>query len=308
LFTFLNVTATAALRGAGDTLTPMKVNLAMNVVNLLGDYVLIFGHLGFPRLEVAGAALATSVARMVGATLLLWFLFSRRSHLPLAGGDFWPLRPALLLRVVAVGYPASLERLIITTGQAVYTRMVATLGTVALAAHAISINVESLSFMPGLAVGTAATILVGQNLGANRPLEAVRSGWESWKVGAAIMGLMGVFFFLFPAPLIEVFFTRDPPIVSYGVLTLRIVAFAQIPMATAFVISGALRGAGDTRYVLYITVLSVWTIRLVTTYLLVVFWETGLAGAWLAMSADWLVRAILVTGRYRRGRWKLIQV
>ncbi|MGE5573552.1 MAG: MATE family efflux transporter [Bacteroidota bacterium] len=304
------MTVGGALRGAGDTTTPMKINVLVNLVNVVGNYMLIFGHFGFPALGVDGAAIATTVSRMIGGALFLWAACRRASPVALPRlrlAAYFRIDTALVARVLRIGVPAILERLVISSGMLVYIRAVAGLGTVVYAAHSIANNAESLSFMPGLAFATAATALVGQGLGAGRPDVAERSASEALKLGLAVMGTMALVFLAVPEYLMMIY-TSDPEIIRLGSIALRVISFGQVPMGTAFIFSGALRGAGDTRSVLYVTTFAVWVVRLSATYLLVVMAGLGLFGAWLAMVADWLVRGGYVWHRFRAGRWKQLQV
>ncbi|HHW98135.1 MAG TPA: MATE family efflux transporter, partial [Firmicutes bacterium] len=188
-----------------------------------------------------------------------------------------------------------------------YTRIVSGLGTLAYAAHTIAINVESLSFMPGFGFSIAATTLIGQNLGANRPDVAERSGYESVKIGMLFMGAVGLILFFFPGVFVRLY-TDDPEVTRMAVQVLRIVAISQPPMAAAFIFAGGLRGAGDTRWVMIITSASVWIVRLGLAYLLAITLNWQLVGAWIAMTVELFVRGTAIALRYRTGRWKKLKV
>lgn len=307
VFMLLGMIVTAALRGAGDTRTPMKVNILVNIINVIGNYCLIFGKFGFPALGVKGAAIATSFSRGVGGIILFLFIFSTRSILRTDWRGCFSLDLELSKRILKVGYPATLEQLVMRTAQLLYVRLVSALGTLAFAAHQIAINVESISYMPGWGFAVAATTMVGQYLGAGREDLAEESGYESWKLGVGIMGLMAMVFFFFPQYLVRLY-TDEPQIIQMAAGNLRIVAFAQIPMATQFIFAGALRGAGDTKPVFYSTMLGNWLGRLAGAYVLINYLGLGLTGAWLAMCFDWVIRGTYVWFRYRGGSWKKIQI
>lgn len=212
-----------------------------------------------------------------------------------------------ILKLVNLAYPASLERIVLSVALLFYTRIVALLGTIPYAAHSIAMNAESLSFMPGLAFATAATTLVGQSLGARNPEKAEEATYTCLKLGIYFMGSMGILFFSFPQFFMRIY-TDNTDVIGYGSLALRVVAFSQIPMAIAFIISGALRGAGDTRTVLYATAVAVWCIRLVLAYLFVYILRMGFFGAWLVMIFDWLFRVGWLVIRFRSGGWKDIKI
>ncbi|QUL98086.1 MAG: MATE family efflux transporter [Candidatus Fermentithermobacillus carboniphilus] len=308
LLFFVFTVSTAALRGAGDTTTPMLVNLGINVIHVFTNYLLIFGYLGFPALGVTGAGISTSISRILGGAAMLYVLSRPRGKLTVdwkkTVREFdW----ALFRRILNIGVPAAMERVLTSTGQIAYARQVAGLGTQAYAAHSLSLNVESFSYMPGMGFATAATSLVGQRLGAKDPSGAEKSAIIATKMAVMTMGSMGLMFFLFPGQFLRIF-TDDPDIIARGVPLLRIVAFTQIPEAIGFVIPGALRGAGDTRIAMYVTVAGVWVVRLGLTYLLMEVFGLGLAAAWIAMFSDWVVRSSLYWIRLKRGKWKEIKV
>lgn len=306
-FVFMGFMISAALRGAGDTRTPMKVNILVNFLNVIGNYILIFGHFGAPRLGLDGAAVATTLARTIGGFILFVYVFRESAILTIVRKNFFKPDLPLIKRVLMIGLPATMEQLVMRAAQILYVRVVAGLGTVAYAAHQIAINAESISYMPGFGIAVAATTLVGQNLGAEQPERAEESAYESWKIGALIMGFMALIFLLIPEFLIRLY-SDDPQIIRLGARNLRIVAFAQIQMGTQFIFAGALRGAGDTRSVFYSTAVSSWIGRLGMAYLFIHILNWGLVGAWLAMVVDWTMRGSYVYLRFRQGYWKQIKV
>jgi putative MATE family efflux protein len=307
VFMVLAFIVTAALRGAGETKTPLKVNILVNILNILGNYLLIFGNFGFPRLGVNGAALATTLSRSFGGIILLALTFSNYSVLKMKAKGFFKFDMVLTKRVLKVGIPTAMEESVRRLAQLLFVRVIASLGTTAFAAHQISLNAESISYMPGFGIAVAATTIVGQNLGAKNPRGAEKGTFEAWKIGSLIMGFMALIFLIFPEQLIRLY-TTDPEIISSAALNLRIIALAQIPMGTHFIFAGALRGAGDTKAVFYSTAISTWIFRLVLGYILVHPLGLGLVGAWTAMVIDWTVRGSYVFYRFKKGKWKLIDV
>jgi len=303
----INMIASAALRGAGDTKYPMKVNIFLNLFNLLGNYAFIYGNFGFPAMGVTGAALATTIARGVGTSMLLWHVFSGRGVVAVRTHQRFRFDWDMIGRVVRIGLPASLERVSLSLGLAFYVRIVSALGTSAYAAHAIAINAEGISYMPGFAFAVSATTIVGQALGAGRPDVAERAGWQSWKMSATVMGLMGAVLFFFPGILMRLY-VDDPEIIGLGAGVLRIMACAQIPMSAAYVFMGALRGAGDTKAVLYVAMTSVWLVRFSLAALFVNVFGWGLVGAWYAMALDWVVRGSVSMARFAGSKWKEMTV
>lgn len=303
---FISLVIAAGLRGAGDTRTPMKINLVVNLLNVVGNYLLIFGPGPFPAMGVSGAGLATSLARTIGAGTLIFLIIYKHPNLRLKGLGM-KVRFDLIKRILNIGLPASGEQLIMRLGQLFYERMVASLGTAAYAAHQVALKAEAFSYMPGFGLAVATATIVGKNLGSGQPEEASAGAHESWKMGLAIMGTMGIIFFFFPQYLMRLF-VDDPEIIQLGAGCLRIVAFAQLPMATHFIYSWGLRGAGETKSVFYSTAVATWAGRLLFGFIFIRILDLGLYGAWLAMVVDWLLRGAYVRLRFIRGQWKKIQV
>jgi putative MATE family efflux protein len=297
----------AVLRGSGDTRTPMQVNAVANVVNVAGNYVLIFGHFGFPALGVTGAALATAGARVVAGVLLLSILFSGRLRIHLSLRESYRPKADLLRRVFRVGVPAALEQLVMRAGQLVFVRLVAGLGTAVLAAHQIALSVEWLAFMPSFGFGMAAATLVGQGIGAGHPDWSEKAAYETRRIGIVVLVVIGTGLFFFGEQVVRLY-TQDPEVVAMGAQALRIMALTQPFMAINFIMAGSLRGAGDTRWPLFTTATGIWGVRVLLGYLLAILAGLGLAGAWVAMAADHMVRATLLTARFRAGRWKHLAI
>lgn len=306
-FAIISMIMNGVLRGAGDTKTPMRVNIVANLVNVVFNYLLITGKFGFPALGVNGAAAATALSRLVGGILVLRVLISGKLIVHISLRDRWQLDWPAIKRMMNIGIPAMLEQLVMRGGQLLFARVVSALGTLAYAAHSIANNAESLSFMPGFGFAMAATTLIGQNLGAKSPERAEHSGYECVKIAAAIMGFVGIFFFLVPGAFVGLY-TDDPDVIRMASSVLRLIAVSQPFLAASMVFAGALRGAGDTRWVLIITTIGIWCVRLALAYVLCITLDYGLMGAWLAMSADLMLRSVLVWLRYRTGLWKTLRV
>jgi MATE family multidrug resistance protein len=296
----------ACLRGAGDTRTTMKVMAVVNVLNIAVAWTAINGPFGLPKMGVAGSAMGAVAGRAVGGLLVIGVLLKGRSGLKL---DFRHWRPdfGLIRRVLKVGLPTGIERVMMRLGMMVFVRAVVSLGTAAVAAHTVALRAQSLSFMPGFGFAIAGTTLVGQALGARDPRRAERSGYLTYQMATSLMAVMGLVFILFPQPLIRLF-TDDPMVIQMAVTPLRMVGFTQPLLAATMVFAGNLRGAGDTRFPMYISAASIWSIRVPVAILLSLTLGMGLNGAWLGMIADQMVRGTIFFLRFRGGRWKLVKV
>ena len=291
------------LRGSGDTRSPMVITAFINVVNVVLDYLLIFGNFGFPQLGPAGSAVATTVARGVGAALMLYVLFKRGSilKLPLRGG--WDFDRSAIARILNIGGPAAAEQIVFNLGFLAFSAIAILLGTDDLAAQQVAFNISNFSILPAFAFGVAATTLVGQSLGARNPDRAQASAWQALKSGMVWMCLMGVGFFVWRAWLVGLY-TDDVSVKQLGEMCMIFIALGQPLLAIAVVLGSALRGAGDTRTVLVYTFVGVWIVRVGLGYLLGIVLGLGLFGVWLGWMADFIARAALVYLRFRTGQWK----
>ena len=302
---FMIFTSEGALRGAGDTKTPMKVGATMNLINVVLNYILIFGKFGFPALGVRGAGIATATAYVWAAVTYIVIFFSGKFILHMR--KEFTLDTKTVKRIIRIGIPASIQRVVMSGSMILYVSIIAGFGTTALAAHQIGLRVESLSYMPGFGFAVAATALVGQNLGARNPQKAEESGWGAAKLCALLMGTAGLFMILFPRPMARLF-VADMEVVDLAAWYLRIVAISEPPLAIIFTLAGGLQGAGDTRSPLYISVFGLWIFRIPLAYFLGVVLGWGAVGAWTAMTIDTFVRGALYIYRFKAGKWKEVKV
>lgn len=308
VFANLNLCFSAAMRGAGDTRTPMKIAFAGALVNVGIIWLLVYGRFGLPELDVAGAGLAILVAGVVTSSVYLFTLTSGRFALRLR----WPgrrlsLDAAMVRRLLVIGVPSALEQLLMSGGMNAFARLIISLGTAAYAAHQVATNITSVSFTTGFGFSLAASTLVGQSLGAKRPDLAEAYALMARRLGLLVMCGLSVCFFFFGSSLMRIY-TTDAAIIAMGVLILRLAAFAQPAIGSYSILAGALRGAGDTRYPLYITFVGMWTLRVGAAYLMVLAFGLGLTGVWLAVNLDQWVRMFLVLRRIGTGKWKEIKV
>ena len=295
------------LRGAGDTFTPMWVTGFINIVNIVLDYSLIFGNLGFPRMGAVGSAVATTTARAIGAGMILYALFKRTKILPLSLRGGWGFHRDVIARILNIGLPSAAEQVVFQVGFLVFAAMAVSLGTADYAAQQIAFTINNLSILPAFAFGVAATTLVGQNLGAQDPERAERSAYEALKNGTLWMVVMGIAFLIWREQLVRLF-TNDPAVWQPAEMCLAFIAFGEPLLAVSVVLASALRGAGDTRATLVMTFVGIWLMRVGLGYYLGIVLGFGLFGMWVAWFSDFAVRAVLVALRFRTGRWKTLRV
>ncbi len=286
------------LRGADDSRTPMLVTAFANVINVFLSYVLIFGTFGFPALGAVGSAWASFLARAIGLLLLLVVLWQGRNGVSIRGEYSWWPQPKMARKIFDIGLPAAVEQLLITASFIVLTIVVASLGTLTLAAHRIALNALSLSFLPGMGFGLAATALVGQSIGAKRPNEGATATRIATVWAVVWMGTLGIIFFVFATPIMYLF-TDDPVVVEVGSLGLRVVAFAQPFWAIFFVQAGALRGLGNTRFPLLVNASSMW-IAVGLAYLFIQTISAGLGSVWSGFLITAPLTCLILWWRFQR--------
>ena len=305
---FVEAIAAAALQGSGDTRTPLYVASAGNVVNFAASYVLIFGRFGAPEMGIRGAAVGTAATMAIEGVLLTAALLSAQSRLPLRrtpmerGAEVDALR-----RVLRVSGPAFAEKSAYHGGYLAFVAIIALLGATAMAANQALVAIEAVCYLSADGFGVAAGAVVAQKLGAGKPGEAERAGWIGAAMAMALLTSVGLCFAVAPRALVGAF-SSDPEIVALGSKALLVTAVAQPFMAFATVTGMGLRGAGDTRTVLRVTVVSTVLVRLAATYFFAIVLGLGLVGVWMGSTADWVCRSALLGVAYARGRWRRVEV
>lgn len=304
---FLGIVTTNALQAAGDTRTPFAIAALTNVVNIVGNAVLIFGAFGLPRLGATGAALSNAFALSLEAALGLWALSRANSpvRLSLSGPGVSAREGAR--RVLAVSVGSFGERVIYHAGYLSFVRMTNGLGPVAMAAHQALLSLESVSFMSADGFAVASSARVAQNLGAGDIAAARRSAQSAAAMCAAALAVFALVFVLAGGPLVAIF-QRDPAIVAAGRSAIWALALAQVPMGVAIVMAQSLRGAGATRDALLIAMLGTLAVRISATWGFAYGLGLGFVGVWMGSGTDWTARMLLGVWRWRRGRWSTIRV
>jgi len=289
----------AALRAAGDTRTPLWIGALTNVLNVILLYGLVYGRLGLPKLGVAGAAIASGLAFSMGT--LLFLVMWRRGRLLLRTGPPGALSSSRLRRLLTIGYPAGIEQGVWQGGFLVFLWIIALYGTAPYAAYGIGANILSFSFVVGFGFSIAASTLVGQHLGAGDPEGAARSGWRAMASSIAVMLVFGTAIILAAQPIAR-FLINDPEVVRLTVVFIYVLGSVQGLMAIEFSLSGALRGAGDTRFPLLTVACGLFGVRIL---LAAIFAWRGFRVEWVfaALIGDYIAKAALLTWRFRSGRW-----
>lgn len=307
IFHVLSLVINAAHRGAGNTKIAMRTNLVSNGVNVIFNYLLIGGHFGFPALGVAGAAYATVIGTIFACGMSIYSLFHEDQFICIRlirkiGFDRRTIRA-----ITSIGSASLFEQLALRVGFMVYAAFVARLGTTEFSAHLIGMHMMSISFSFGDGMSVAAVALVGQNLGAKRPDLARIYGAVCQRIGLLFALGLSMIFLTLNRP-IFMLFSQEEPILAYGkmIMTiLTVVVFMQIPQV---IYSGGLRGAGDTRFVAIVSLISVALIRPVSCYVLCYPAGLGLLGAWISVAFDQFLRFVMTALRFKSSRWTKISI
>ncbi len=313
-FSMLNMVLASVLRGAGDTKTPMKINITSNILNVIFNFFLInptrevnlFGAaLTMPGAGwgVAGAAAATTISMIFGGIALTLILVRRPGMTQISFKDGFRLDWQLFKRINKISLPAMFERVSTTGAGIMINRAIASLGTVAMASNTLFATATELTLMPAFAMGSVATTAVGQFLGAKRPKDAEKYVYRICRYGLIIIIPASVLMYFFAEPLIKIF-TPDPEVIVVATRCLKLASFIQPIQFLAFALPGALRGAGDTKITTYIITLANWGCRAIMTTIAVNYWGAGMDEVVYWLGADMLLRAVLFFWRFKTGRWK----
>jgi MATE family multidrug resistance protein len=269
--------------------------VSANLVNAIANWILIYGHLGLPALGVEGAAWATTIARTYMAVFLLVAIGrehrrrgDRQRHVS------WTIDVARMKRLVGLGFPAASQVTLEVGVFAAVTALAGKLDPVSSGAHQIALNVAALAFMVPLGLSSAGAVRVGHAIGARDPARAVLSGWTALATGGVIMAMIGLALFLWPVPLISAF-TTDQRVIDIGVRLLAIAAAFQLFDGTQAVVTGVLRGIGETRMPMIINVIGHWVFGLPVGYALCFWYAWGAFGLWIGLSIGLIFTALVLT-------------
>lgn len=301
----LSFTMTAALRGIGDTRTPMVYNTVANVINLFFNYVMIYGKLGCPKLGVAGASIATVIGQTVAFVIAVVVILGKKRYVYIDFKEKFTFNKGLMMNVINIGIPSMIEQLFMRAGLIIYTRTVAGLGDTMYATHQVCMNIQSMSFMMGQAFANSATTLMGQSLGKRRYDMAECYMKQTRKIGILVSFVLAAVLIGLNRQIIALY-NKTPEVIAMGSQILFLLAFSQPFQADQFITAGGLRGAGDTRFTAMVMAITVLGVRSGLGYVAVNVLDWNLWGAWIALIADQLCRTFLMAYRYKGGKWKEI--
>ncbi len=299
--------------GRGVTRPVMWVNLFAASMNMVLDYLLIFGKFGFPEMGIRGAAWATVLAHSCGAVVFLVMLFGKQNRLKFNTLHTWRFDRSLFLRMMKFGTPNGVQFFVELMGFSLFVLFVGRLGIVELAATNLAFNINTLAFIPMLGLGIGVSTLVGQYQGKESPELAERSTWSAAQISLLYMGTMAFLFLAIPRVLLAPFQTdanadEVVPVITLAVVLLRYVAVYSIFDGIYIVFSAAVKGAGDTRFVMWVTVAVSLSVMVLPIWLGITRFGLGLYGAWMFASAYIILLSIIFYFRFRGGKWKTMRV
>lgn len=303
----VNFIALGIMRMAGDTMLTMKVNILANSIHLVLLPLLVFGNLGFPRLEATGAALSVGIAHTIGIIFTIYYLRSRKSVLFLSFREYATPNFKTFKRLFALGVPTTVEQLVWAFGQLILSFFAARMGIIPLAVHQVFLRIQSVLTMTFQGFGLASMTLVGKNLGADEEHQALLTG--------RMAGRVALFAAIFIAGLIMLFqkyiiaaFTSNQQVIIYGGSVILALAILQIPKAVNIVFAGNLRGGADLAWLMWLAIGSVTTFEIFGAYILSFIFNLGLVGLWAIQAVDESVRFSLNYFRFKGKKWKLLDI
>ena len=305
---YLLIISNGIFRASGEVKKPLLTMFTVSVINVIGDFVLVFGLFSLPRMGYAGIAVATAFSVSVGMVINL-FLFSTRRWKHLYKRPF-TIALATMRQIIALGWPAALLQIAWNAGSIVLYNILGRLGESsisALAAITNGLRIEAIIFLPAFALNMAASVLVGQNLGAGNPTRAAQLGWRTALLGVTFLSILAGVIFLW-AEECAALLTRDPAVRAETTRYLQINMFSEPFMALSLILGGGLQGAGDTKGTMKVIITGMWVVRLPLAFVLAFVLGYGARGVWIAMLVSMVVQGILMALRFYKGDWKTIRL
>lgn len=300
-FQAISLTLSASLRSANKAIYPMMVTVVVNILNIIGNYTLIFGKFGFPELGVEGAAISTAFSRGVAMVILFIILFKKHiPHFPLA--YFKPFPFVELKNLLKVGVPSAGEQLSYSSSQVVITFFINMLGTEALAARTYCVNIIMFSYLFCIAIAQGGAICIGHLIGQNKPHAAFLLGKYVAKKAVLITLSLSALLAIFGSNILGLL-TSNPEIIRIGAIIFIIDVVLEIGRPINIFATNALRAAGDVNYPFYVGLIVMWSVAVGCSYLFGIHWGWGIAGMWVAFALDENIRGAIFIRRWYGMKW-----
>jgi len=287
----------------------MRTNITSNVVNVIGNYLLIEGHFGFPALGIKGAALATVFGTVVACCMSIISLLKKDNFVSIFYIINNRIKPSFepLISMAKLGFSVFIEQILMRVGFMSTAMMAAGMGTAAMAAHQVGMNIMGLTFSFGDGMQVAAVALIGRSLGEGSPDKAKEYGKVCRRIGLSISLVLAVLYFFGGEALYGLFF-EEKEIIAYGVSVIRTIIFIVLFQISQVIYMGCLRGAGDTNYTAMASTISVTVIRTGASYLFGFVFNLGMVGIWMGILADQIARFLFASIRFKQGKWTKIRI
>lgn len=297
----LLMTIGASLKSYSFTKDAMYVTIGINVLNIIGNYLLIFGIMGLPELGVKGVAISTVVSRLVGL-IIIFILLIKRIPQGLPFKQIRTLTREHTSKLLKIGVPTAGEHIAYNTSQMMITVFITTLGTTALTTKVYAQNLMMFLLLFGVAIGQGTQILIGYLVGAGEQEKAYVRCLKSLRSAMVVSTVMAVIFSIFSKELLGIF-TKNPEIISLGSTLILLTIILEPGRSFNLVVINALRAAGDVKFPVYMGILSMWGVAVPIAYLLTIHFNMGLIGIWIAFIVDEWLRGILMLWRWRSRVW-----
>ncbi len=312
----IGVVLSAVLRSAGNTKLPLYSNLSSNLLNVIGNFFLIYpsrtislpiaGGMALPvwgaGLGIRGAAIATTASRFFLAFLMLFHIMYSQTSARISPVGDYRFHRSTVRGLTHISVPVLLERNTLCLGQIALTAMISGLGTVPLAAHYLTNQTEGLLYLPAYGFAYTATTLIGQSLGANDPKLAARFARDISIISSVAILLACIPVYLFAAGIISLF-TNNAEVARLGTMTLKIAAATEIFFSFFIVASGIFRGSGDVKFPLAVSLIGMWGFRIGLVWLAVYVLKWSVVGVWIAIAVDCFIRTLLCIWRLFSRKW-----
>lgn len=298
----LSMTLSAILRSHNKAYYPMFVTLMINILNVIGNYLLIFGHFGAPRLGITGAGISTSASRLVAICLLAYLLFTRVTPFP-ALKLFKPFPWDKIKNLLTIGLPAAGEQVSYNLSQVLITYFSVMLGTAALTARTYAMSIVMFSYVFAMAIGQGAAISIGHLIGEDRDNAAFSVEKYSIKLAMLVSVCISVLTALVGTDIFKLL-SSNPEVISIGATVLYIDVVLEIGRAVNITSVNSLNAAGDVMYPFITGVIVMWGVATLLSYVLGIWWGWGLNGIWLAMALDENIRAVVFERRWKSRKWE----
>lgn len=309
IFNIISMAINASQRGAGNTKIAMRTNVTSNVVNMIGNYLLIQGHFGFPAMGIAGAALATVFGTIVACIMSICSLIPKDNFVSIPYIIKERVRVTLepAKNMAKIASSVFIEQVFMRTGFLLVSIMAARLGTSAYAAHQVAMNVMNLSFSFGDGMQVAAVALCGRSLGEKRPDLAVMYGTICQRIGNLISIVLSILYLTLGSWYFHLYFVEED-IIAMGVEIMRVMTVIVLLQISQVIYMGCLRGAGDVVFTTCASTLSITIVRPSCAYLFCYALHIGVVGIWLGIVCDQIVRVCLTNWRFKSGKWTKIKI